>query len=89
MIGKKVVCINDANRPADFPTSLWIKRSKTYTVSAFDKIHQMGGELGIQVEEIDLSGNFPYQYFLFSRFVFKDDVEDLIKELEEELNLTY
>ena len=49
----------------------------------------MGGELGIQVEEIDLSGNFPYQYFLFSRFVFKEDVPDLIKELEEELNLIY
>ena len=49
----------------------------------------MGGELGIQVEEIDLSGNFPYQYFLFSRFVLKEDVPDLIKELEEELNLIY
>lgn len=28
----KVVCINDANRPPDIPTSNWIQKDKEYTV---------------------------------------------------------
>ena len=87
----KVVCIDDKNRPNEIPTSKWVKEKKEYTVIKADYMNQQNKLLGYQLQEIDLSGCFPYTYFAAKRFaiVAPDKEEEVVavKELEEELEL--
>ena len=90
MVGQRVKCINDKNRPHDFPKSLWVTKDSIYTVSKVDKMHQMGGVLGVQLEEIDTTNNFPYTHFDINRFVpidedgplTDDELDELLQEIE-------
>ena len=91
----KVVCIDDKNRPNDIPTSKWVKEKVEYNVIKADYMNQQNKILGYQLQEIDLSGCFPYTYFAARRFaIVKPDKEKEgiaekgpEKELEEELEL--
>ena len=90
MVGYKVRCINDSNRPDEFPESNWVKKDSIYTVSKLDKMHMQGSIYGIQVEEIKTDHLFPYTHFALSRFVIIDDdgplsdeeLESLLSEIE-------
>ena len=64
----KVECIDDAGRPSEFPLNLWIKKGQVYTITRIDKMNMQGGALGVQLEEIDTSNNFPYTHFDIRRF---------------------
>lgn len=87
MVGQKVKCINDKDRPGEYPAAAWIKKDEIYTVSKFDKMHMQGGIYAIQVEEIDSSPYFPYTHFAFDRFVPIDEIGPLTdEELDEILN---
>jgi hypothetical protein len=79
----QIVCIDDSNKPPDFPASKWIKKDGIYTILEVVKMSMMGGVLGVSVEEIDTSNNFPYTHFRLSRFrpVTPDDLDGL--EIEE------
>ena len=87
----KVICIDDRNRPNDIPTSKWVKKGKEYTIIKVDKILMQGGILGCQLEEIDLSDCFPYNYFSLNRFAPAEpdnkasEIKEKELELEEEL----
>lgn len=63
-----VVCVNDKNKPSDFPQSKWVKEGERYTIVEFARINRMGGVMGVRLAEIDLSDNFPYLFFLADRF---------------------
>jgi hypothetical protein len=78
-----VVCINDKDRPNEIPTSKWIEKGKEYTVIKADYMNMQNKILGYQLQEIDLSGCFPYLYFAASRFAIKEDQPE--KELEKEV----
>ncbi len=90
MIGQRVKCINDKNRPSTIAMSAWIKEGDIYTISKFDKMHMQGGVYGVQLEEIDSTPYFPYTHFEFSRFVPIDEdgpltdeeLDDLLQEIE-------
>ena len=80
----RCACINDKDRPNDFPESKWVQRGKLYTLQ-FAIVVLPQRELGFQLEEIDLDEScYPYEYFLANRFGFlKDDLHklsDFVKE---------
>ena len=81
----KVKCINDSNKPSDFPSSLWVKKDNIYTIQKIDRMNMQNGRLGVILEEIDTSKNFPYTHFDITRFAPVDEVPvgELINELEE------
>ena len=91
----KVICINDSNKPADFPKSKWIKKEQPYTIIKVDKLNMDKGRLGVQLEEIDTTGPdcMPYNYFAIERFrpalptdgeeLTNDELIELLQEKEE------
>lgn len=79
-----VVCIDDRNRPSDVPLSKWVKKGGRYTVIGVSRMVQQG-VYGFILQEIDLSGHFPYTYFLSSRFADAEAVDALQKRAEEVL----
>ncbi len=64
----KLKCVDDTNKPSDFPSNLWIKKGTVYTIDRIDKMHMSGGNLGVQLKEIDTTNNFPYTHFDLKRF---------------------
>jgi hypothetical protein len=86
----KVVCINDSNRAAKIPEAQWVKKGKTYTVVRAVKMGIQANTIGFDLEEINLHGCFPYEYYDAKRFLPEDMVkqEDVAVEIiEEELEL--
>ena len=82
---ERVECIDDSNKPADFPKSLWIKKGNIYTIEKVDKMNLQNGMLGVVLKEIDTSKNFPYTHFDLRRFrpVEKSPELELVEELVE------
>jgi len=64
----KAMCINDADRPSDIPTSKWIKKGKLYTVTKVVRMLIQGGKLGFYLDEVNLEGCAPYSTYAASRF---------------------
>jgi hypothetical protein len=82
----KVVCINDSNRPLDIPIEKWVKKDEEYTVVRFVRMVAQGGKMGVELEEIDLTDCFPYEFFSADRFAILDKEFDESEQevLEEE-----
>ena len=88
----KVICMDDSNRPDGIPISSWIKKGNTYTVLEVAKMRMQGGVLGFKLEEINIDGCFPYQFFAAKRFgipivkqMWVDEyLAKLLKEAQEE-----
>tara|TARA_R110001606_G_C14975992_1_gene603780 strand:+ start:201 stop:461 length:261 start_codon:yes stop_codon:yes gene_type:complete len=78
----KVICINDQNKPAEVPSSKWIKKGNKYTIIKVEKMLMMPGTFGVELEEIDLSDCFPHTRFNSNRFKIVDPVDNLIEKLE-------
>lgn len=91
----RVICIRDEDRPDGIPTSKWIKKGELYTVIAVDKMRMQNNQLGFKLQEIDLDGCFPYQYFAATRFgipmedqvIVENYLEKLLKEGKEKEEL--
>ncbi len=85
----KVICIDDSKRPIDIPREKWVKKGNEYTIVKFMRMVAQNNELGVVLEEIDLSDCFPYECFAAYRFAIKtpekeEKIEEhLIDELEE------
>lgn len=79
----RVICIDDSNKPSDFPSSKWIKRGIDYTIDKIDKMNMQGGVIGCTLLEIDTSDCFPYTHFAINRF--NGLVDQPVEELELEL----
>jgi len=83
----KVVCINDSDKPIDIPEHKWVKKDEIYTIAKVVKLNLQTNALGVELEEIDLIGCFPYEYFLANRFAPLQPEKSLQKELEGELEI--
>jgi hypothetical protein len=85
----KLICIDDSNRPIDIPREKWVKKGNEYTPVRFVRMVAQNNELGVIIEEIDLTDCFPYECFAAYRFALKNPDEEsekenrLIDELEE------
>jgi hypothetical protein len=86
----RVVCINDSNRPLKIPENQWVKKGKAYTVVRVVKMGIQANTLGFDLEEVNLEGCFPYEFYDAKRFLPEDmvDQKDMAVEVvEEELEL--
>jgi hypothetical protein len=83
----RVVCIDDSNRPIGIPLEKWIKKDSEYTIVKFVRMCAQNNILGVELEEIDLFGCFPYEYFSAKRFAPinpKEEFEETLEEVQEE-----
>jgi hypothetical protein len=83
----RVVCIDDSNRPIGIPLEKWVENGKEYTIVKFVRMCAQNNILGVELEEVDLSGCFPYEYFSAKRFVPinpKEKIEEALEEIQEE-----
>lgn len=65
----KVICINDANKPAKIPQKEWIKEGVIYTVTEVVNMGLQPGKFGYLLKEVSLSkASFPYEYYSADRF---------------------
>lgn len=84
---KKVICINDSNRPNEVPTSRWVKKDEEYTIISVCWMTQQE-MYGCKLEEINNDDLFPYSFFALSRFAIKkEEIDKAIEEKELELEL--
>ncbi len=86
----KVVCINSSNKPDKVPATQWIEKGKAYTVVRVVKMGIQANTLGFDLEEVNLEGCFPYEFYDAKRFLPEDmvDQKDMAVEVvEEELEL--
>tara|TARA_B100000963_G_C22593729_1_gene656818 strand:- start:1021 stop:1293 length:273 start_codon:yes stop_codon:yes gene_type:complete len=82
----KVVCIDDTNRPVDIPEHKWVRKDEIYTIVKIVKLNLQKNTLGVELEEIDLSDCFPYEYFIADRFAPirpKDSIEESFEQIDE------
>jgi hypothetical protein len=86
-----VVCIDDSGKPSDIPAAKWPVKGRRYTVTSFVVMVNMGMIIGVTLEEINLSGCYPYIYYRENRFAVSVDdsavlarAEELLKEAMEE-----
>jgi hypothetical protein len=76
----KCICIDDKNRPADFPKpDKWVKEEAQYHIVNIKFVTESQC-LGFQLAEIDMEDCFPYLFFMSHRFMF--DEADLPALLE-------
>ena len=75
----KTKCINDGNRPEDFPASKWLKKDNEYHITHV-YYHPEQQIQGIEVAEINMRDCAPYVSFKIDRFAIA--LEDLEKLLE-------
>lgn len=80
-----VICINDKNKPSEYPSSdAWVKEGQVYTPIKIAAL--IGGVIGIQVAEIIISEENPFQYFNISRFgIPADQIEEFDQWVKESL----
>lgn len=86
----KVTCINDSNRPVKIPENQWIKKGNVYTVVRVVKMGIQANTLGFDLEEVNLEGCFPYEFYDAKRFLPEDMVNQknvTVEVIEEELEL--
>jgi hypothetical protein len=86
----EVICIDDAVKPNDIPSSVWVKKGQKYTVIGVYKMGMQPGIYGYELQELDLTPYFPYRYFAHVRFaVVSPDIDQAetseLKEKELEL----
>jgi hypothetical protein len=74
----KAICIDDANRPPEIPSSKWVKKGAYYHICHIYVMQMQGQIKGCDLSEIDISGFAPYNCFRISRFAFRaEDLKDL------------
>jgi len=89
----KVVCIDAGGRPNEIPNNLWVVKDEVYEVIKVEYMNIQNRLLGFELNELDISGCFPYTRFAATRFrpYTKDDkeaaeaVEQLLEESLEEI----
>jgi hypothetical protein len=82
------ICIDASNKPNEIPKSKWLKEGKKYHV-IYTTIVLPQRELAFHLSEIQLTDNeLPYEYFLGSRFAFRDEDIDKLMQLIEDCSDT-
>ena len=86
----RLVCINDSNRPSKIPENQWIKKGNVYNVVRAVKMGIQANTLGFDLEEVNLEGCFPYEFYDAKRFLPEDMVNQkdvAVEVIEKELEL--
>lgn len=74
-------CIDDKNRPGDFPKSKWVKAGEEYHITyAVICIPQNVLAFSIYEKPIDETC-YPYEYFISTRFAIKPEDMEALMEL--------
>lgn len=77
-----VKCIDNKNKPNEIPTSKWVKKDQEYNV--IEIVTDREGVEGYILEEIDLTGCLPYNFFAAYRFEILDNgLGELLEEIGE------
>jgi len=76
----KVLCIDDSNRPNEFPSSRWLEKNTIYTVEKLGK--DFAGTYFFFLKE--LPGEAPYLGFNINRFRVLEDLPTM-EEIEKAL----
>jgi hypothetical protein len=67
---KKVVCINNKNKPKQVAPAEWIIAGKEYTVVGEKAMNLQNGKIGYLLKEVQLSElSFPYELYDSERFI--------------------
>lgn len=74
------ICINDANRPNDFPIKKWVKVGEEYHIT-YTVVCIPQNVLAFSIYEKPLDETcLPYEYFISTRFAVKpEDIEALME----------
>lgn len=79
----KTKCINDSNRPEDFPANKWLKKDNEYHITHV-YYHISQGISGCELAEINMNDTKPYASFKIDRFAFSvDDLEKLLELIKD------
>lgn len=76
----KVKCINSKNKPNKIPLSQWPVEDQFYTVVRVMNMGIQANTYGYELEEINLDGCFPYEYYNANRFL---PIKGLLAETRE------
>jgi hypothetical protein len=67
---KKVVCINNKNKPKQVAPAEWLIEGKEYTVVGEKAMNLQSGKIGYLLKEVQLSElSFPYELYDSERFI--------------------
>jgi len=84
----KCKCINDSNRPEDFPANKWVKKDNEYHITHV-YYHVEQGISGVELAEVDLKDCKPYISFRMDRFaIAMEDLEKLLELIKDCNNLS-
>jgi hypothetical protein len=64
----RVICKNNKNKPNKIPLSQWLVEDQFYTVVRVMNMGIQANTYGYELEEINLDGCFPYEYYNANRF---------------------
>ena len=82
----KCLCIDDNNKPSKIPQHKWLEQGKEYTL-AFSMTVMPQKKLAFQVQEIELDDSCsPFTWFLASRFAFRQEDLEKLREFIKECN---
>jgi len=82
----RVICIDDANKPAKIPVEQWIKEGEVYTVIKAVQMGLQDGKYGFLLKEVQMSADcFPYEYYDADRFIPLDIRVYELQEKKEEV----
>lgn len=75
----QAICINDKNKPEDFPSGKWVKKNNLYHIT-YVWWHPIQKVMGVSLKEINLDNVPKYDSFNISRFgIMKKDLEAFIE----------
>jgi len=86
----RVIFINNSNRPDKIPVTQWPEKGGIYTVVRAVKMGIQANTIGFDLEEINLQGCFPYEFYDAKRFLPEDMVNQkdvAVEIIKEELEL--
>lgn len=77
----KCICIDDSERPGDFPASKWVIKEQEYHITWVVKVLPQN-QLAFSLYEKPLDEScLPYLYFLSTRFAINPEDIDTIREM--------
>lgn len=79
----RAVCVNDADKPNEIPLSKWVVKEEIYHIIEISNHPLQGGIHGCKLQEVNLNGCEPFEYYKLDRFaIFEEDLEKFMELLK-------
>lgn len=79
----RCICINDKDKPNEVPSSKWVIKDNIYHITEISNHPLQGGIHGCKLQEVNLNGCSPIEYYKLSRFaIFEDDLDKFLELLK-------